>query len=156
LLLALSGVAGTVLILSTIFLRNIPVGFEYVNLSADLAEQNTAFNIITAIATFFAAIYSGYKHNNEGRVDALAEGIPKNVVDKLFFGAMKVTMRNAVLLAVFAYAVTHQMPCSHDLSVLAFEFIYVVSPLYMGYLTPKKKNPSPTLPLTGQGEIKII
>lgn len=140
LLLALGGVAGTILILSTIFLRNIPVGFEYLNLTADLAKQNTVFNIITAIATFFAAIYSGYRHNSEGRRDAIAEGMDKSAVDKVFLNAMKVTMRNGVMLAIFAYVVTHQMPCSHDLSVLSFEFIYVISPLYMNKLTPKKKT----------------
>lgn len=142
LLLMMSGIAGTVMVLSTILLRHIPVSFEYVQLTADLAKQNTTFNIVTAVATFFAAIYSGYKHNNEGREDAIKKGMPKMAVNKVFLSAMKTTLRNGIILAVFAYVVTHQMPCSHDLSVLSFEFIYVISPLYMGYLTPKKVEPS--------------
>ena len=138
-LFTLSGVAGTIMVLSTIFLRHIPVAVEYFTFTANLAKQNTTFNIVTAVATFFAAIYSGYRHNNEGREDAIKEGIPKNLVDKIFLNEMKVTMRNGIILAVFAYTVTHMMPCSHDLSVLSFEFIYVISPLYMGFITPKKK-----------------
>lgn len=129
---------GTLLIVSTYFLRNIPTSISYVTLVADLTKQNTAFNIVTAIATFFAAVHSGHKHNQEGAEDAKKEGVPQNVIDDVYREAMKVTYRNGLLIAVFAYWITHQMPCSHDLSVLAFEAIYVISPWYMGYLTKKK------------------
>ncbi|MBP9818117.1 hypothetical protein KBC75_05235 [Candidatus Shapirobacteria bacterium] len=142
LLVAIGGVMGTVLIVSTFVLRHIPTSVSYVTLVADLAKQNTAFNIITAVATFFAAIHSGHKHNKEGAEEAKKEGIPKEIIDRVYREAMKVTYRNGLLLAGFAYAVTHQMPCSHDLSVLAFEAIYVMSPLWMGLLT-KRSNPSP-------------
>lgn len=141
LLVAIGGVVGTLLIASTYLLRNIPVSVSYTTLVADLAVQNTAFNVITAIATFFAAVHSGHKHNKEGAEDAKKEGIPQKIIDEVYRGAMKITYRNALMIAVFAYWITHQMPCSHDLSVLAFEAIYVISPLYMGYLTKKPVQP---------------
>ena len=88
LLVAIGGVMGTMLIVSTFILRHIPTSISYVTLVADLAKQNTMFNIVTAVATFFAAIHSGHKHNEEGAKDAEKEGIPKEIIDRVYREAM--------------------------------------------------------------------
>ena len=147
LLLFIGSFIGTFLILAVILLRNIPVAAEIVIWSADLSKQNTTFNIVTAIASFFAAIYSGYKHHSEASNDAKELGIPDNVIATVFKRNMKISVRNGVLLAVFAYSVTHMLPCSHDLSVLAFEALYVLSPVTFDLLIPKKKK-LPPLPVS--------
>jgi len=141
LLLFLGGFIGTFVVLAILLLRNIPVAAEIIIWSADLSKQNTAFNIVTAVATFFAAIYSGYKHHSEASRDAKKVGIPDNIIATVFKKNMQISFRNGILLAAFAYAVTHMLPCSHDLSVLAFETLYVLSPVTFDLLIPKKKTP---------------
>lgn len=123
-----SGIVGILLIVSTLFLRHIPSGAQFIWLTADLSRQNTVFNIVTAVCTFFATIYVGYKHNREAAKNAEIRGVAAEAISKAMRSQMKITLRNAVCLAVFAYWLTHQMPCSHDLSVLAFEGIYIIAP----------------------------
>jgi hypothetical protein len=141
-LLFIGGFAGTVFVISLFALRHIPTAYEFIYLSADLSKQNTAFNIVTAICTFFATIKMGYDHNSESAHEARIRGIPENIVSKVFNSSMKITFRNAILLSVFAYEVTHMMPCSHDLSVLSFEFLYIISPITFDRFMPKTKKKS--------------
>lgn len=140
--LVLTGsVVGTIIIVTTIFLRNIPIGAEIVWWSADLAEQNTAFNIVTAICTSLATIYSGWQHNKIETAEARARSIPEDVIEKVNRLHMRQTVKNAIMLGLFAVWITRLMPCSHDLSVLAFEACYVLSPITFDLLIPKKSKP---------------
>ena len=108
-------------------MRNFPTSIEPVMLFADIAKQNTAFNIITALATFIATIFMGEKHHKEERDTALEAGFEKELVEKVHKEKSKETMRNAFLIATLAYFLTHLMPCSHDLSVLSFEGVYILA-----------------------------
>ena len=142
--LVLTGsVVGTIIIISTIFLRNIPIGAQIVWWSADLAEQNTAFNIVTAICTSLVTIYSGWQHNKIETQEARAKNISEDVIDKVNRIHMRGTVKNAIMLGLFAVWITRLMPSSHDLSVLAFEACYVLSPITFDLLIPKKKQKSP-------------
>lgn len=136
----IGGVMGTVLILTTIFLRNIPLGAEIWWWSADLAEQNTAFNIVTAICTGLATVYSGYQHNVIETVEARKKGIPEDVISRVNKAHMRESVKNGIMLGLFALWVTRLMPSSHDLSVLAFEACYVLSPVTFDLLIPKKRK----------------
>lgn len=138
LILFFSGFIVTLLILSTIFLRHIPTVIEPLTLAADLSKQNTTFNIITAIASFFAALYAGVSHSREGAREARAKGISEKVIRQVLKAKDKITIRNGILLALFAYFATHLLPCSHDLSVLAFEAIYILSPYTIDAFIMKK------------------
>lgn len=134
------GVIGTIMIVSTIFLRNIPIGVEMVWWSADLARQNTTFNIVTAICSFLATIYSGYQHNIIESEEARSRGIPENVIKKVTRAHSRESVKNGIMLGLMALWLTRLMPCSHDLSVLAFEACYVLSPVTFDLLIPKKKK----------------
>ena len=73
-----------VLFLITLFIfRHIPTAGEIIILSADLAKQNTGFNIITALCTFIATISSGIKNNRELMKEAISNNIPDDVVKKV-------------------------------------------------------------------------
>lgn len=122
----LGGLAGTFFVASAYILRNVPVGFQFMMLKADLTKQNTTLNIITAVATFLAATYSGLRHNAEGKKAAEADKLPPELIERVFKERNKRTLRNAILIAGFAYWITHQLPSSHDISVLAFEVIYII------------------------------
>jgi len=135
------GIVGTIMILTTIFLRNIPLGAEIVWWSADLSKQNLTFNIITAICTGLATIYGGYQHNKVVVAEAKIKNIPEEVVAKVTKAKMRESVKNGILLGIFALWVTRLMPSSHDLSVLAFEACYVLSPLTFDQLIPKKSKP---------------
>ncbi len=135
------GISLTLFIVSTLFLRNIPIGFQFMWLSADLTRQNTTFNVVTAVATFFATVYIGYSHNREGAKRALERGLGQEAVNNVLRASMKVTLRNALFLAIFAYWLTHHMPSSHDLSVLAFESIYILAPYTIDAFIMKKMVP---------------
>jgi len=139
-LVLIGGLIGTFMIVSTIFLRNIPIGAELVWWSADLAEQNTAFNIVTAICSFFATLYSGYQHNKLESEEARARGVPENIIEKVARTHTRSSVKNGIMLGLMALWVTRLMPCSHDLSVLAFEACYVLSPVTFDLLIPKKKK----------------
>lgn len=144
LLLLISGFAGTLFIFSLIFLRHIPSAFEIIHLSANLAKQNTGFNIITATGTFLAAIISGYKHNREAAQEAKSNGIPDIIIGKVFKSNMGISIRNGIFLALFALWITRLMPCSHDLSVITFEVLFFTSPITFDLLVKKAhKKPIP-------------
>lgn len=154
--LALGGLAGTFFVISTYVLRNLPTGVQLVIWTADLAKQNTTFNIVTATATFAAALYSGMRHNLEGKHMAEKDKLPQELIDRVFKSRNKRTLRNAILVAGFAYGVTHLMPCSHDLSVLAFEVIYIIiapriNKLILGSFKKKTVVPTetPVAPIAG-------
>lgn len=124
---AIIGVAGSLFLFSLYFLRNIPKAIEGFIWTADLSKQNTSFNIITSVATFIAAVYMGNRHHKETAREAKLAGVDPVLIDKVHKQKMKETNRNAFLIAIFAYWLTHQMPCSHDLSVLAFEAVYIIA-----------------------------
>lgn len=124
--IGLVGVVGSLFILSLFVLRNIPIAFSPTLLFADLSKQNTTFNIVTSLATFVATIFMGAKHHEEVRKEAAGK-YPSEVIDKIYKENMRETTRNAFLIAAIAYLLTHLMPCSHDLSVLAFEAVYIAA-----------------------------
>ena len=137
---AVGGFIGTFLIVSTIILRHFPTGFYFHYLTADLSLQNTTFNLITAICTFLAALYSGYQHNREEGREARQIGIPEDVIARVGKAYTRNSFRNGVFLGVSAFFVTRLMPCSHDLSVLAFEACYVLSPITFDLVIPRSKH----------------
>lgn len=139
--LLLGGFIGTIFFLSLYFFRHLPTGIEYHLLSADLSKQNTVFNIITAVCTAFATIYSGVQHNKEATLEARKRQIPEEIIDKVNRQYLRQSINNALLLGVSALWVTRLMPCSHDLSVLAFEALYLTSPITFDLLIPKKREP---------------
>lgn len=124
---AVIGIVGSLFLFSLYFLRNIPKAFEGYVWTADLSKQNTTFNIVTSLATFVAAIYMGNRHHKETAREAKLADIDSQLIEKVYKQKMKETNRNAFMIAVFAYWLTHQMPCSHDLSVLAFEAVYIIA-----------------------------
>lgn len=134
------GLVGTAMILITIFLRHVPLGAQIVWWSADLAEQNTVFNMVTAICTGLATVYSGYQHNLIETAEAKIKGIPEEIISRVNRAHMRESVKNGLMLGLFALWVTRLMPSSHDLSVLAFEACYVLSPITFDKLIPKKTN----------------
>lgn len=138
--LIISGFAGTLFILSLLFFRNIPTDIQFRFISADLSQQNTTFNIITAVCTFFAAVYSGIQHNQEAAREARKRGIAEEVIAKVGRQTLRNSMSNGLILGLLALWLTGMMPSSHDLSVLAFEFIYVISPVTFDLLIPKSRH----------------
>jgi hypothetical protein len=138
--LIVGGFIGTFIVLSTFALRHIPTSFNFFNISVDLSLQNTTFNLVTAICTFFAAIYSGFQHSSEEAREARKINIPEDIISKVRVAYLRNSIRNGILLGVSAFWVTRLMPCSHDLSVLAFEACYVLSPVTFDLLIPKSKH----------------
>jgi hypothetical protein len=136
----IGGFIGTFLIVTTLLLRNFPTQFHFYYLTANLSHQNTTFNLITAICTFFAAIYSGYQHNREESLEARKAGIPENVIARVGKAYTRNSVRNGLFLGISAFIVTRLMPCSHDLSVLAFEACYVLSPITFDLVIPRSKH----------------
>jgi len=134
------GFIGTFLIVTTVILRHLPVQFYFHYLIADLSYQNTTFNLITAICTFFAAIYSGIQHNREETHEARKAGIPEDVIAKVNKAYTRISVRNGLFLGFFAFWITRLMPCSHDLSVLSFEACYVLSPITFDLVIPRSKH----------------
>lgn len=128
LLVFISGFTGTLFVASLFFLRHIPVGFQTIFLTADISQKNTVFNIITATCTFLVTVYAGHISNKAGVQEAHEAHIPENIIKRVSRNNMKTSLRNAFLLSIAAYLITHQMPCSHDLSVLSFEAVYLIFP----------------------------
>lgn len=128
LLVFISGFTGTLFVASFFLLRHIPVGFQGIFLTADISQKNTVFNIITATCTFLVTVYAGYTSNKAGVKEAHQANIPQNIIEKVSRNNMKTSLRNAFFLSIAAYLITHQMPCSHDLSVLSFEAVYLIFP----------------------------
>lgn len=139
-LIFFGGFIMTLFLFSLYFLRHIPLSFRWFYLTADLSQQNTEFNIITAIATFFATMYSGFKSSRQGIKEARANKIPEDIIKKVTKQKLGRSFRNGFALAVSAYFITHMMPCSHDLSVLSFELVYILAPYTIDRLliSPKK------------------
>lgn len=135
-----NGFALTLFLLSLYFLRHIPISLEGYIIPIDLSVQNTGFNIVTAIATFLATLYSGFQHSREGIKEARVNNIPEDIIKKVARQKINRSIKNGFFLALAAYIITHQMPCSHDLSVLSFEFIYIIAPYTIDRLviSPKK------------------
>jgi len=136
----IGGFIGTFLIATTLLLRHFPTQFHFYYLSANLSHQNTTFNLITAICTFFAALYSGYQHNREESREARQAGIPEDVIAKVNKAYSRNSFRNGLFLGFSAYWITRLMPSSHDLSVLAFEACYVLSPITFDLVIPRSKH----------------
>jgi hypothetical protein len=136
----IGGFIGTFLIITTVILRHLPTQFYFHYLIADLSYQNTTFNFITAICTFFAAIYSGIQHNQEETHEARKAGIPEDVIAKVRNAYTRVSIRNGLVLGFFAFWITRLMPCSHDLSVLSFEACYVLSPITFDLVIPRSNH----------------
>jgi hypothetical protein len=139
LMVLVGGFGGTLMVLSTIFLRQIPTTVEWYLLTADLSRQNTAFNIVTACATFLVTVYSGFKHSREENTEARKAGIPERIIARVSRAYIRNSIRNGLYLAVFALWVTRLMPSSHDLSVLAFEACYILSPVTFDLVVAKAK-----------------
>lgn len=127
-LIFVSGFIGTLFVASFFFLRHIPIAFEGIYLTADLSQKNTVFNIITALCTLLVTLYAGYKSNRAGVREARAANIPEHIIQKVSRKKTKTSFRNAFFLSIAAYLITHQMPCSHDLSVLSFQAVYLIFP----------------------------
>jgi hypothetical protein len=138
--LVIGGFIGTLVILSLILFRNVPTGIEFMYLSADLSKQNTVFNIITAFCSFLATIYAGFQHSREAAREARKKEIPEEIIAKVSKHSMRESFKNGLLLGLSALWVTRLMPCSHDLSVLAFLALYVASPITFDLLIPKSKH----------------
>jgi len=134
------GFIGTLLIVTTVILRHLPVGFYFHYLSADLSVQNTIFNLITGVASFFAEIYAGFRRIGEETREARVANIPEDIITKVNRARWKEYFRNGLLLGFSAFWVTRLMPCSHDLSVLSFLTCYVLSPVTFDLIIPKPKK----------------
>lgn len=146
-LILVGGFIGTLFLASIYLSFHFPVAFKPVMLSADISKQNTIFNLVTAIATFLATIHSGWTHHRQASREASLRGIPSHIIDRVFRANMRTTLRNAVLIALFAFWITRLMPCSHDISVLSFELMYVISPFTFDIFLPK----TPAKPSTSTG-----
>lgn len=136
----IGGFVGTFFILSIYFMRHIPTSFEFYYLSADLSKQNLAFNIVTAICTSLATIYSGFQHSQEAATEARKRHIPEDIIATVSRQTIRTSFTNAIILGLVTLWITRLMPSSHDLSVLAFEALYVLSPITFDLLIPKRKN----------------
>jgi hypothetical protein len=128
LLMQIGGFGGTLLILSIIFLRNIPIKFLGWDLVADLTRQNTTMNFITAIATFITTVHAGYTRHRIDSEIAKRRGVPVDVINKVFKDKMRTSFKNALLLGAGAFFITNQIPCAFELSVAMFELLYILSP----------------------------
>lgn len=128
LMLQTGGFSGTILILSIIFLRNIPTQFESWWLVADLTRQNTTMNMITAIGTFLTTIHAGYTRHRIDAEIARKRAVDEKIVNKVFSEKMRGSFRNALILGAGAFLVTNQIPCAFELSVATFEVLYILSP----------------------------
>lgn len=146
LLIFISSFMGTLFFVSLFVFRHIPTAGEIVIISANLAKQNTGFNIVTAVCTFLATVYSGFQHNRERTIEARKNDIPEEIIRKVNREQIQKSMKNGFFLAAFALWVTRLMPCSHDLSVLSFEAIYLISPFTFDKFLKKttKSTPPPT------------
>lgn len=127
-MLQTGGFSGTILILSIIFLRNIPTQFESWWLVADLTRQNTTMNMITAIGTFLTTIHAGYTRHRIDAEIARKRAVDEKIVNKVFSEKMRGSFRNALILGAGAFLVTNQIPCAFELSVATFEMLYILSP----------------------------
>lgn len=122
------GISGSILILSIIILRHIPIRVEGWLLPVDLTRQNTTMNTITAIGTFITTLHAGYTRHRINREIALKNGLESVAVQRVFYEKMRVSFRNAIFLGLGAFFITNQIPCAFELSVATFEILYILSP----------------------------
>ncbi|MFA6519045.1 MAG: hypothetical protein WCV93_05370 [Candidatus Shapirobacteria bacterium] len=128
LIVAISGIIGSIFILSLIIFRHFPTGFAPLWLVADLTHQNTTMNFITAIATFITTLHAGYIHHRLALRQAQKAGFAKDTIDLLFRQRMRQSFNNALLLGLGAFFITNQIPCAFELSVATFEALYIIAP----------------------------
>lgn len=136
-----SGFSLTLLILSIVFLRNIPIKWSFITLVADLTHQNSTMNLITAIGTFITTMHAGYTRIRIDREIALARGLKKEAINIVTKDKIRQTTRNAVFLGLGAYLITNQIPCAFELSVATFELLYILSPYTFDKLLVKMGAP---------------
>ena len=136
-----SGFSLTLLILSIVFLRNIPIKWSFITLVADLTRQNSTMNLVTAIGTFITTMHAGYTRIRIDREIALARGLKKEAINTVTKDKIRQTARNAVFLGLGAYLITNQIPCAFELSVATFELLYILSPYTFDKLLVKMGAP---------------
>jgi len=118
-------------------LRHVPSAIRWFVFAIDLSRQNTPMNFTTAIGTFIVTIHAGYKNNQEASKEALASGIPKDVVSKVSKENMRQSFKNAVVLGLGAFFVTNNIPSAFELSVTTFEVMYMIYPYTFGLALKK-------------------
>jgi hypothetical protein len=148
-----SGFSLTLLVLSIVFFRNIPIKWSFITLVADLTRQNSTMNLVTAIGTFITTMHAGYTRIRIDREIALARGLKKEAINTVTKDKIRQTTRNAVFLGLGAYLITNQIPCAFELSVATFEFLYILSPYTFDKLlvrmgAPKNKKEAILVPET--------
>lgn len=129
LLVGLGGIGFTLIILSTIFLRNIPTSFSFRWLTADLTRQNSTMNLITAIGTFLTTVIAGIKANSIAAKNLKTAGVPEEKINAIIKARLRQSFQNGIILGIGAYAITSQIPSAFELSVATFEVLYILSPL---------------------------
>jgi len=145
-LFGIGGVGLTLLIVSIIFLRNVPSNAVFVWLVADLTRQNSTMNLITAIGTFLTTVAAGYKNSKISAKNLQAAGVSSEVVERITRDKMRQSFKNAILLGIGAYFITSQIPSAFELSVATFEVLYIISPYtFDRFLTQvaSKSTPKP-------------
>lgn len=144
-LLGLGGIGLTLIIISTWFLRHIPVDLSFIWLTANLTRQNSTMNLITAIGTFLTAIFAGYKNNKIAAVNMFNAGIDPAVISRITRSKFRQSFKNGVLLGIGAYLITSQIPSAFELSVAVFEILYILSPYtFDKFLTRVAAKTTPT------------
>lgn len=144
LVIAVSGIIGSVFIISFILFRHFPVGLAPLWLAANLTRQNTTMNFITALATFITTLHAGYIRHRLSLRQAVKAGFPKDDIELLFRQRMRQSFSNAVILGLGAFFVTNQIPCAFELSVATFEVLYILAPYTLDrFLTSINPSSSP-------------
>jgi len=128
LLIKTSGFSLTFLILSIIFLRNIPIKFQFITLVADLTRQNSTMNFITAVGTFLTTIHAGLTRIKIDSEILRLQGVAQKAITELSREKIRESLRNALILGAGAFFVTNHIPCAFELSVATFELLYILSP----------------------------
>jgi len=142
LLIAVGGVGITLIIISTILLRNIPTSVSYRWLVADLTRQNSTMNLITAIGTFLTVIIAGLKSSSISKQNLLNAGIDPQAISLIIKSQTRQSFKNALILGAGAYLLTNQIPCAFELSVAMFEVLYILSPFTFDKLLISRPKPA--------------
>ncbi len=110
-------------------MRGFPVGFGVRLFIGDVAFQNTTFNTVTAIATFFTLIYFAAHDTIRMGKKAISEGVSQKVVDSTQKKLFSQGVFDAVLIGLGAFFITNQIPSAFELSVFTLEVISLLSPI---------------------------
>jgi hypothetical protein len=132
LLLKIGGFSGISVLIIIFVLRHIPSTFTGFIFVADLTRRNIPMNFVTAVATFFLTVHSGYKNHKEVSKQALLSGIPKKIVDKVFRDKMRQSLKNGIILGLGAFFITNNIPSAFELSVTTFEVMSIIYPYTFG------------------------